>query len=53
MNIEDKVKNIIFIVEGGIGRNIASTGVIRALKKNYPDKKIIVVGGCQEMFFND
>ena len=51
MKIDDKIKYICQIVEGGIGKNISATAVVRAIKKAYPDKKIIVVAGCPEVFF--
>ena len=31
------VENIIFVVEGGIGKHIISTVVIRNIKKKYPN----------------
>jgi hypothetical protein len=51
MKISEKVRDIVFIVEGGIGKNISGTAVVRALKKAYPDKRIIVIAGCPEVFF--
>jgi len=46
--------NIIFrMSNGGIGKVICSTVVIRAIKKKYPDKKIITVTGNPEIFFNN
>jgi ADP-heptose:LPS heptosyltransferase len=50
MNIEIKVKNLIFISEGGIGKTIASTAVVRRLAEEYPDKRIIVVTGYPDIF---
>jgi hypothetical protein len=52
INLE-KYKNLIFIVSGGIGRNIFATAVIRNLKKAYPNKRIFVICGTQEVFFNN
>jgi hypothetical protein len=51
LELTNKIKNIVLIVEGGIGKNISATAVVRALKKAYSDKKIIVVAGCPEVFF--
>ena len=48
-----KCKNIVFIVTGGIGRNIFSTAVIRNLKKAYPDKNLMVVSGCPDIYDNN
>lgn len=50
MEIYNKTKYLIFIAEGGIGKNISATAVVRAIKKQYPDKKIIVMAGCPEIF---
>lgn len=53
MEINDKVKNLIFFCEGGIGKNISSTAVIRAIKKAHPTKNIIAVAGCPEVFMHN
>lgn len=37
------MKYVIFQIEGGIGKNILSTAVVRAINKQYPDRKIIIV----------
>jgi hypothetical protein len=42
-SIEKDDKYIIFHSEGGHGKQIQATAVIRALKKQYPDRKIIWV----------
>lgn len=41
---------IIFQIEGGIGKNILSTSVVRAINKQYPDKKIIIVTAWPEIW---
>ena len=33
----------IFIVEGGLGKNVAATAVARCIKNNFPDRELIVV----------
>lgn len=43
-------ESVIFCVDGGIGKNIMATVPLRAIKKKYPDKKIIVVCGYTEVF---
>lgn len=48
--MKDTDKNIVFISEGGLGKVIASTAVIKRLKETYPDKRIIVVSGYPEIF---
>ena len=46
-------KYLIFHVEGGLGKNIASTAVATHLKKKYPDRRIIVVSPYPEIFLNN
>lgn len=36
-------KYIVFQVEGGIGKNVASTAVVRSISKRFPDRKILIV----------
>lgn len=48
--IDQKVKNIVFVSEGGLGKVIASTAIVRRLKEEYPEKRIIVVAGYPEVF---
>ena len=47
------VNNIVLVVDGGIGKNIMSTVVIRNLKKKHPKKNIIVIAGYPEIFLNN
>lgn len=47
---DSKIKNIIFISEGGLGKVIASTAVVKRLSEEFPDKKIIVVAGYPDIF---
>lgn len=44
------MKYVIFHVEGGIGKNILSTAVVRAINKQYPDRKIIVLTAWPEVW---
>jgi len=53
LKLGKKVRNLVFIVEGGIGKNIMGTAVVRALKKQFPDKDIIVVAGYPDVFMNN
>jgi len=34
---------IVFQIEGGIGKNVIATSVIRAINKEFPDRKIIIL----------
>jgi len=45
--------NIIFQINGGIGKNVIATAVCEGLKKKYPDSDIIVVCGYPEVFVNN
>ena len=44
------MKNIIFNIEGGIGKSIMGTAVCEAIKKKYPDDKLIVITAYPEVF---
>jgi len=46
-------KNIIFQIDGGIGKCISATAVIKAIKKKYPDDNILVISGYPEVFLNN
>ncbi len=41
---------IIFKIDGGIGKSVAATAVVAAIKKQYPDSKLIVITGYPEVF---
>ncbi|MBS1587013.1 MAG: hypothetical protein JSS82_15880 [Bacteroidetes bacterium] len=43
--------NIIFQIDGGIGKSIAATAVCKAIKKYYPCSKLIVITAYPEVFF--
>lgn len=49
--IDENEKYLIFHAEGGHGKQIMATAVIRALKKEHPDRKIIVVTPWDGPFF--
>ncbi len=48
--MDKSIKNIVFVSEGGLGKVIASTAIVKRLKETYPDKRIIVVSGYPEIF---
>lgn len=50
-NLNPNDKYIIFEITGGHGKNVLATSVIRAIKKKYPERKIIVVSGWDGPFF--
>jgi len=45
--------NIIFTINGGLGKSVAATAVCKAIKNNYPDSKLIVISGYPEVFQNN
>lgn len=45
--------NIIFSINGGIGKVIASTAVCASIKKKYPNDKLIVVSGYPDVFLGN
>lgn len=45
-------KYSIFHVQGGIGKHVAATAVARAIKRNHPDRKLIVVCVYTDIFIN-
>jgi hypothetical protein len=47
------MKTIIFQIDGGIGKCIASTAVIKAIKKKYPNDNLIVISGYPEVYLNN
>jgi len=47
------MKNIIFQVNGGIGKSIMATAVCRAIKKTYPEHNLIVLTGYPEVFIGN
>lgn len=46
-------KFIIFHIDGGIGKNIIATAVIRSIVHSYPDRKIIITTAYPEVFVNN
>lgn len=46
-------KFVIFHIEGGVGKNIVATSVVRAIKKTYPDREIVVVSPYPEVFLHN
>ena len=47
------MKNIIFSINGGIGKSIIATAVCRAIKKAYKDHNLIVLTGYPEVFIGN
>lgn len=47
------MRNVIFQINGGIGKVIAATAVVKAIKEQIPDSRIIVISGYSEVFLNN
>ena len=45
--------NIIFSIQGGIGKSVVATAVCKAIRKKYPNDKLIVLTGYPEVFTNN
>jgi len=45
--------NIIFNIVGGIGKCIAATAVLKAIKTQYPNSKVIVFSQFPNIFKNN
>ena len=47
------MKYVVFFIQGGIGKHIAATSVAENIKKNYPDRNLIVLCSYPEVFLNN
>lgn len=45
-------KYIVWHVEGGLGKNVAATALVKPLKEKYYDRKIVIVASYPEVFLN-
>ena len=50
---EVKEKYLVWHIQGGLGKNIAGTALIRDLKEFYFDRKLIMVVSYPEVFLNN
>lgn len=46
-------KYLVWHIEGGLGKNIAATALCESIKKEYPDRKLILVVSYPEVFLNN
>jgi hypothetical protein len=46
-------KNVIFQIDGGIGKCVAATAVCKAVRKKYPNDNLIVISGYPDVFLNN
>jgi hypothetical protein len=47
------MKNVVFQIDGGIGKCVAATAVLKNIKKEFPNDNIIIVSGYPEVFLNN
>jgi len=45
--------NIIFQIDGGLGKCIMSTAICKIIKENNPDSELIVVSGYPDVYLNN
>ena len=45
--------NIVFQINGGIGKCILATSICKTIKEEHPDSQLIVVSGYPEVFLNN
>ena len=45
-------KYIVWHIEGGLGKNIAATSLLKTLKEKHPERKIVIVASYPEIFLN-
>lgn len=46
-------KYLIWHIQGGLGKNVAATALIKSIKEKYPDRRLILVCTYPEIFLNN
>ena len=46
-------KFVILQIEGGIGKNVIATAVVRAIQKKYSDRKIVIITAYPDIWLNN
>lgn len=46
-------KYFIWHIQGGMGKNIAGTSLVKTIKEKYPDRKLIMVTSWPEVYLNN
>ena len=52
-NDKPKEKYFIWHIQGGMGKNIAGTSLVKLIKEKYPDRKLIMVTSWPEVYLNN
>jgi hypothetical protein len=53
LEVENREKYLVWHIQGGLGKNIAGTALIKDLKEFYFDRKLIMVVSYPEVFLNN
>ena len=51
--IPNEEKYFIWHIQGGIGKNIAGTSLVKSIKQKHPDRKLIMVTSHPEVYLNN
>jgi hypothetical protein len=51
--IKPTEKYFIWHIQGGLGKNIAGTSLVKSIKQKYPDRKLIMVTSWPEVYLNN
>ena len=46
-------KYFVWQIQGGLGKNVAATALLKSIKETYPDRKLIVVCSWPQVFLNN
>ena len=53
MQNSSKEKYFIWFIQGGLGKNVAATALVKSIKKTHPDRKLIIVCSWPQVFLNN
>lgn len=53
LNKPKSTRNLVLHINGGLGKCIMATAVIKSYRESYPDSKIVVVSGYPEVFLHN
>tara|TARA_R110000824_G_scaffold226520_4_gene414319 strand:- start:140 stop:1033 length:894 start_codon:yes stop_codon:yes gene_type:complete len=53
MQNSSKKKYFIWFIQGGLGKNVAATALVKSIKKSYPDRELIIVCSWPQVFLNN
>ena len=53
MQNSSKEKYFIWFIQGGLGKNVAATTLVKSIKKTHPSRKLIIVCSWPQVFLNN